>query len=149
MVPKVSAVAAHRPTPSPRADRPDPRDPRGDYQVAVDALKRGDHAAAIAGLREFVRRFPDHDYADNAQYWLGEAYYDQKSYKLALDEFRKTVERYPTGNKVPDALLKVGFCYAALGQTEQARATLEEVVSVYPRTGPAQLAASRLDTLGK
>jgi tol-pal system protein YbgF len=148
-VPRVSAVSAHRPSPPSRADRPDPRDPRSDYQAAVDALKNGDHAAAIAGLRDFVRRWPDHDYADNAQYWLGEAYYDQKDYRRALEEFRKTVERYPKGNKVPDALLKVGFCYAALGQNEQARATLDEVVSVYPRTGPAQLAASRLDTLGK
>lgn len=148
-VPKVSAVAAHAPRPAPRPDRPDPRDPRAEYQAAVDALKQGDHAAAIAGLREFVRRYPDHDYADNAQYWLGEAYYDQKDYKRALEEFRKTVERYPRGNKVPDALLKVGFCYAALGQIDQARATLEQVVSVYPKSAPAELAASRLDTLGK
>ncbi|HTJ40769.1 MAG TPA: tol-pal system protein YbgF [Kofleriaceae bacterium] len=148
-VPKVSAVAAHRPPPAPRGDHAETHDPRAEYQSAVDALKQGDHAAAIAGLREFVRRYPDHDYADNAQYWLGEAYYDQKDYKRAAEEFRKTVERYPRGNKAPDALLKLGYSYAALGQIEQARATLEQVVAVYPRTGPAQLAAQRLDTLGK
>ena len=151
-VPKVSAVAAHRPAPAPRPDHqdhPDLRDPRADYQAAVDALHAGDHAAAIAGLREFLRRYPDHDYADNAQYWLGEAYYDQKDYKRGLEEFRKTVERYPHGNTVPDAMLKVGFCYAALGQTDQARATLEELISVYPRSPSARLATTRLDTLGK
>jgi tol-pal system protein YbgF len=151
-VPKVSAVAARTSAPAPRPDRgdhADPRDPRADYQAAVDALHAGDHAAAISGLREFLRRYPDHDYADNAQYWLGEAYYDQKDYKRGLEEFRKTVERYPHGNKVPDAMLKVGYCYAALGQTTEARATLEELVSVYPRSRSAQLATTRLDTLGK
>jgi tol-pal system protein YbgF len=151
-VPKVSAVAARAPGPAPRGERKDPadpRDPRADYQAAVDALHAGDHAAAIAGLREFLRRYPDHDYADNAQYWLGESYYDQKDYRRGLEEFRKVVERYPHGNKVPDAMLKVGYCYLALGQIEQARATLEELISVYPRSPSARLASARLDTLGK
>jgi tol-pal system protein YbgF len=147
-VPKVADVAAARHAPpAPRAGDRDA--PRIAYQAALDALHRGDHAAAIAGLRDFLRRWPDHDYADNAQYWLGEAYYDQRDYQRALGEFRKTVERYPRGNKVPDALLKVGYCYVSLGRTAQARATLEEVVSIYPRSGPAKLAAARLGTLGK
>jgi tol-pal system protein YbgF len=150
-VPKVSAVAARAPAPASRPGHADARDhdPVAEYQAAVDALKAGDYAEAISMLREFIRRYPDHDYADNAQYWLGEAYYAQKDYKRALEEFRATVERYPRGNKVPDALLKVGYCYAALGQIADARATLEQLISVYPRSRSAQLATTRLDTLGK
>ena len=58
------------------------------YKSAYDDLRAGRHEAAERGFREFVRRFPRHDYADNAQYWLGECFYDQKRYDKAAPEFR-------------------------------------------------------------
>ena len=121
-------------------------DAGAEYRAAVELVKAGSHADAIAGLRGFLRRFPRHDYADNAQYWLGEAFYAQKDYPHALGEFRNVIETYPRGNKVPDALLKVGYCYSALGQTDKAKAVLEQVVNLYPKTEPAALAAKRLET---
>lgn len=116
-----------------------------DYRAAVELVKSGDQATAIASLRAFLAKFPRHDYADNAQYWLGEAFYAQKDYTHALAEFRNVIETYPRGNKVPDALLKVGFCYQAMGQGEKARAVLEQVVNLYPKTEPAALASKRLE----
>lgn len=116
-----------------------------DYRAAVDQVRSGDLVNAITSLRAFLAKFPRHDYADNAQYWLGEAYYAQKDYPRALGEFRNVIETYPRGNKVPDALLKVGFCYQAMGQGEKARAVLEQVVNLYPRTEPAALASKRLE----
>ena len=121
-------------------------DAGAEYRAAVELVKAGNHTEAIDGLRSFLRRFPRHDYADNAQYWLGEAFYAQKDYPHALGEFRNVIETYPRGNKVPDALLKVGYCYHALGQSEKAKAVLEQVVNLYPKTEPAALAAKRLET---
>jgi TolA-binding protein len=63
----------------------------------------------------------------------------------AITEFRATVSRYPRGNKVPDALLKIGFAYQALGETDKARAALEQVVALYPGSSPAAIAAARLE----
>jgi tol-pal system protein YbgF len=117
-----------------------------EYRAAVDLLKAGKVEDATAALRAFIAHYPKHDFADNAQYWLGEASYVQKDYAKALAEFRATIETYPRGNKVPDALLKVGYCYQALGQTDKARAVLEQVVNLYPKTEPAALAAKRLET---
>ncbi|HUQ04452.1 MAG TPA: tol-pal system protein YbgF [Kofleriaceae bacterium] len=115
------------------------------YRRGTAALKAREHSAAVAAFRDLVARFPQHDYADNAQYWLGEAFYDQKDYARAITEFRATVSRYPRGNKVPDALLKIGFAYQALGETDKARAALEQVVSLYPGSSPAAIAAARLE----
>lgn len=127
-----------------RAAVPQGDDASTDYRAAVELVKSGNQTDAITGLRAFLRKFPRHDYADNAQYWLGEAFYAQKDYPHALGEFRNVIETYPRGNKVPDALLKVGYCYHALGQTDKARAVLEQVVNLYPKTEPAALAAKRL-----
>ena len=121
-------------------------DAAADYRAAVDLVKAAHYEDALAALRGFLQRNPRHDYADNAQYWLGEVFYAKKDYVRALSEFRRVVEVYPRGNKVPDALLKVGYCYQAMGQGEKARAVLEQVVNLYPKSEPAMLAAKRLET---
>lgn len=144
--PAVSARTARvatreREAPTERSD-----DAGADYRAAVELVKAGSQPEAIEGLRAFLRKYPRHDYADNAQYWLGEAFYAQKDYPHALAEFRNVIETYPRGNKVPDALLKVGYCYAALGQGDKSRAVLEQVVNLYPKTEPAALATKRLET---
>jgi len=121
-------------------------DPGNDYRAAVERVKAGDHAAGVAALRTFLARYPRHDFADNAQYWIGEAYYAQRDYPSALAEFRAVADTYPLGNKVPDALLKVGYCLQALGEKQKARAALEQLVTRYPKTEPAATAAKRLES---
>ncbi len=142
---EVTHRAARAPRPHVRDAAPAAADPSADYRAAVELVKAAKYADAIAALHAFLERYPRHDYADNAQYWLGEVYYAQKDYPHALTEFRATIEQYPRGNKVPDALLKVGYCYLAIGQTEKARAVLEQVVNLYPKSEPAALAAKRLE----
>jgi tol-pal system protein YbgF len=145
-VPPISARAATR-TKTREHEAPGDRngDAASDYRAAVELVKTARYGDAIAALRVFVATYPRHDYADNAQYWLGEAYYAQSNYARALTEFRAVIEVYPHGNKVPDALLKVGYCYQAMGQGEKARAVLEQVVNLYPKSEPAMLAAKRLE----
>jgi tol-pal system protein YbgF len=141
--PHVSAARA--PKVATRSDGSDAA-ARDDYRAAIDLVRSGQTQEAIGALRGFLKRYPRHEYADNAQYWLGEAFYAANQYQHALVEFRATIETYPRGNKVPDALLKVGYCYQALGQPEKARAVLEQVVNLYPKSEPAALAARRLES---
>jgi tol-pal system protein YbgF len=94
-----------------------------------------------------VHRYPHHDYADNAQYWLGECFYDQKRYDKAAPEFRAVITRWPTGNKAPDAMLKLGFSLLALGDADKGGKVLREVPATYPRTEAARLASERLAQL--
>jgi tol-pal system protein YbgF len=117
------------------------------YRRSYEALRLGKHDEAADGFREFLRRYAAHDLADNAQYWLGECYYDVKDFASAVREFRRVVERFPHGNKVPDALLKVGYSYLALGSVDAGKQTLEQLVRSYPRHETAVLATARLAEL--
>jgi tol-pal system protein YbgF len=146
---RAPARGASRPPRTPARELPSERGGHAgnDYRAAVELVKAGDHAGGAAALRAFLATHPRHDFADNAQYWLGEAFYAQKDYPNALAEFRSVIETYPRGNKVPDALLMVGYCYLALGQPEKSRAVLEQVVNLYPKTEPAATAARRLENL--
>ncbi len=48
--------------------------PQDIYQAAYIDFSKGSYSLAIAGFREFLRRYPDHELAGSAQYWIGEAY---------------------------------------------------------------------------
>jgi len=114
------------------------------YLEALEALRARDHARALVTFRRFLALHPHHDYADNAQYWMGECFYDQGDYVRATAEFRRVVERYPRGNKVPDAMLKLGYSLAATGDVRGATKVLSSLTRAFPRHPAAALAGERL-----
>lgn len=117
------------------------------YQRALASYRAGQPAQAAPAFRDFVRRYGQHAYADNALYWLGECLYDQRQHAEAQRVFRRVIEQYPGGNKAPDALLKLAFSYLAQGDQRQARVALTQVTQMYPQSEVAQLAARRLSAL--
>jgi tol-pal system protein YbgF len=143
-VPTKPGAAKAAPTPAPAAVK---ASPLALYQRSLDALRRKAHGDAIAGFRELIKTYPRHALAENAQYWTGEAYYDQKDYTAALAEFRKLVREHAGGHKAPDALLKAGYCHQKLGDQKSARNLLGQVVELYPKSAAARLAAERLRDL--
>jgi tol-pal system protein YbgF len=117
------------------------------YVQAFEALKSSNYAASIAGFKQYLATYPTSDLADNAQYWLGEAYYVTHDYDDAAASFRAVGEQYPQSAKVPDALLKLGLTQIDQKKTADARATLRQVGQRFPGSDAAKLAAARLQTL--
>jgi tol-pal system protein YbgF len=114
------------------------------YSQAFDALKAGSYSVAITGFKDFLSTYPASPLAENAQYWLGEAYYVNKDYESAGGAFRTVLRKWPDSRKAPDALLKLGYTQAAQKQNSAARATLNEVMKKYPGSDAARLAGERL-----
>jgi len=117
------------------------------YQRAFNLLKQGRYALAVASFKAFLETYPQAEYADNAQYWLGEANYVQKNYKEAIAEYQKVLDKYPKSNKRPDALLKMGFTYELMSNNAQAKRMLNKVIKDYPDSSAAQLASKRLQDI--
>jgi tol-pal system protein YbgF len=114
------------------------------YNQAFDALKAGSYSVAIGGFKDFIAHYPASPLAENAQYWLGEAYYVNHDYDPAATAFRTVLKKWPDSRKAPDALLKLGFTQYAQAQYPAARATLTDVTRRYPGTDAAKLATERL-----
>ena len=114
------------------------------YTQAFDALKAGNYPTAITGFRSYLQTYPQGALADNAQYWLGEAYYVSKDYPNAAFAFKTVVDQYPTSRKVPDAMLKLGFAQFELKRFGEARTTLTDVTRRFPDSDAARLASERL-----
>ena len=117
------------------------------YNDAFAALKDGRYAESARRFQSFIDQNPDGELTGNAYYWLGESYYVTQNYKIALQSFQTLLKRYPTSQKAPDALLKVGYSQYELKQWDQAEATLNQVVQTYPDTTVARLAQGRLRAL--
>lgn len=117
------------------------------YQDAFDLLKDSQYDKAIAAFQGFLTKYPGSSLADNAQYWLGEAYYVNKSFPDALVAFQRVVDNYPQSRKVPDALLKIGYCNYELKDYSAARAALSQVSTKYSDTPSGRLAQQRLDKM--
>jgi len=117
------------------------------YQRALDALKAGRSEQAITDFQGFLSHYPKSEFAGNAHYWLGEANYTARRYEIAVTHFKKVTDAYPGSTKLTDSMLKLGFAYYELGDREQARKILSDVVTRYPNTRAAQLANERLQKI--
>jgi tol-pal system protein YbgF len=117
------------------------------YGDSFAALKASRYDEAVRGFQLYLTKYPDGPRADNATYWLGEAYYVQKQYDAALRSFQDVLGRFPDSRKAPDALLKSAYCQYELKAYDNARSTLESVVKTYPGTESARLAEQRLTKL--
>ena len=119
------------------------------FNKAYLSFTRLAYADAESGFRTFVSRYPTHDNADAAVYWLGESLYARGAFEDAIRNFRDLGARFSKSTKAPYALLKTGYCYAALKDLTRAREVLAEVIRRHPRTDAAKLAAVRLTELLK
>lgn len=124
-----------------------PDDEKAAYDQAFQALKDLRYADAAEEFQAFLTRYPGSDYADNAQYWLGESYYVTRNYDLALKSFQDLLDHFPDSPKAPDALLKIGYTHYELEQWDSARAALTQVQEQYPESTLSRLAENRLRSM--
>jgi len=102
------------------------------YNSALAAYKKMDYNTAVSEFTAFAEKYPEHELADNALYWIGECLYAQKKFSEAVAAFEAVTTRYPEGSKVPDALLKTGYAYLALDDKDNARLFLKKVIRNFP-----------------
>jgi outer membrane protein assembly factor BamD len=92
---------------------------------------------ALDALQEVVRRFPDTEYARDAQLkvdltrdhlagkemYVGRYYLDHGQYVAAIGRFKNVIETYQTTSHVPEALERLTEAYYALGLDDEAQAS--------------------------
>ncbi len=122
-------------------------DARRAYTNAYSDMTAGNYDLALMGFEEFLRNYPASELSDNAQYWIGECHYAKEEYQAAYDAFKKVLDVYPNGDKIPSALLKTGYCALALGKDKEGRGFLQELVAKYPLSPEARLAQEKLEAL--
>jgi len=119
-------------------------DPNQLFDQATSDLTQGRYPLAVQEFREFVRRFPTSEMADNAQYGIGEGFFAEARFDSAAVEYARVGTDYPQGDKRPAALYKLGLSQEKLGDSAASKRTLQDLIKKYPQSGEAQLARERL-----
>ncbi len=121
-----------------------PKDAQVLYDAALGEIMGRKAEAALPLFQKFVTTYPNDELTDNAYYWIGECYYLTGDYHKAFNNFKKVKDSFPGRDKVPDALLKMGYCDEKLGDTTEALAAYAELIKTYPDTPAAGLARERI-----
>lgn len=149
-VPPATAPApTPSPTPAPVPVPPAPLDSQALYDSAYALYKQGKHDEARDAFRQYIERFPDTPLTDNAYFWIGESYYDQRQYEQAILEYDKVVQKFSNGDKVPSALLKQAFAFDAINDPVDAKILLKKILREHPASEQAAIAKKKLDMLGE
>ncbi|HYL61855.1 MAG TPA: tol-pal system protein YbgF [Candidatus Methylomirabilis sp.] len=118
------------------------------YSNGLRDITSGKYDLARSEFQDYLKFYGDTDLASNAQFYLGEIAYSQKSYDQAVAEYEKVLTNYPKSFKLAPARLKKGMALLALGQKAAGIRELREVVTRFPGTEEERRARARLKELG-
>ncbi|UEH07390.1 tol-pal system protein YbgF [Pseudomonas sp. HN8-3] len=142
-----AAAGAAAAAPAASNEPGDPAKEKLYYDAAFDLIKAKDFDKASQAFTAFLRKYPNSQYAGNAQYWLGEVNLAKGDLQGAGQAFAKVSQLYPKHAKVPDSLYKLADVERRLGHTDKVKGILQQVVAQYPGTSAAQLAQRDLQRL--
>ena len=115
------------------------------YDRALKMIREAqDFPAGRETMETFLKRYPDHDLAVNAAYWIGETYYAEKNYEQAILQFEEIIQKYGDHPKVASAMLKQALAFESSGDKATARLLLQRVVERFPLSDEAGKAKQKL-----
>lgn len=146
---KVSKISSGAP-PGPGAAGPPPAEWKGPeemYEYSLGLIKGGETKKGREVLNQFAAKYPEHRLMQNVFYWKGETFYAEKDYESAILSFQDVIDKFPGGDKSPDAMYKQGLSFLAIRDTKNAKILFELVQTKYPASPAAGLAKKKLSEI--
>ncbi len=106
--------------------------PREQYNAALQAFQAGQYPEAETGFKAFLAANPAHRLSPDAIFYIGETYLQRSRPREAAEQFLKVTTDYSKSSRAPESMVRLGQTLAALGNSEQACATLSEFGKRYP-----------------
>jgi len=106
--------------------------PREQFNAALQAFQAGQYPEAEAGFKAFLAANPSHRLSADAVFYIGETYLQRSRPREAAEQYLKVTTDYSKSGRAPESMVRLGQTLAALGNNEQACATLTEFGKRYP-----------------
>lgn len=110
-----------------------PGTPKEHYDYAYNLLLSKDLGGAQIAFKAFIKKYPNHELAANAKYWLGETHYASQNFQKAAKKFLIGYQEHKTSLKAPDNLLKLALSLEQLKENQKACTILKKIRSEYPK----------------
>ncbi|QSX35163.1 tol-pal system protein YbgF [Shewanella avicenniae] len=143
--PAPSAAVAQPSVTAPAATATSSLSETDSYQQAVDlVLKQRKYDEAIPAFKSFISQYPNSNFADNANYWLGQLLYNQGDTAQAKLAFENVVTNYKESGKRPDSLVKLAMIAEKSNDKNGARNLYNQVLREYANSAAARIAQQQL-----
>ncbi|MDH4248325.1 MAG: tetratricopeptide repeat protein [Deltaproteobacteria bacterium] len=121
------------------------------YEKAFSYFARQEFDQSIVLFEDFLRRFPNDHYSDNAQFWVGESYFRLGRMEQAETAYRNVLRHYEhrstlDGYKTPDAIYRLGQTLMQRNEQRLARTFFESAVARFPTSSAGRRAQQELNT---
>ena len=125
------------------------------FMAGLEAFKNEDYFEAQRLFDVIRLQFPTTQYADDAQYYLGEISFARKEFVMAAFNFGMVRRSYPTSSLNKSALFKTGMCHYELSPpadrdqdyTKKAISSFSEFQAIYPTDSLYTEAGKRINEL--
>ena len=106
--------------------------PREQFNAALAAFQAGQYPEAETGFKAFLAANPAHRLTPDAIFYIGETYLQRSRPREAAEQYLKVTTDYSKSSRAPESMVRLGQTLAALGNSDQACATLTEFGKRYP-----------------
>lgn len=104
------------------------------FGTALIEYQQGRYSDAIAKLKQISDNFSGSTSAPKAMFLYGSLYYDLGNYQLAVEAFKKYIEKYNDADFLDPTVYKgLGSAYMQLGDFKQAVQAFSDAVGRYPK----------------
>ena len=128
---------------------PPPPAPDVLYNTALRDYTSGNYPLSMQEFTDYLRFYSDTPLASNAQFYIGDIYYQQGLFEKAIQEYDKAIEQYSDGNKTAAAQLKKGFALLNMNLSTEGIQELSNLVKRFPNTTESSLAQDKINSLGQ
>lgn len=105
-----------------------------EFRSAIILHKAGKYPEAVLAFSTFVENYPDHPLAGTAQFYVGNSYYKQKEYGLAVREYQRVLTTYDRSTHIAQTLREISDAEDALRKSDDAARHRQLLMSLFPHS---------------
>jgi len=128
---------------------PAPEDKDKLFDEAYKRYQAGQFEEARRLFRTFTTRYGRDDRADNAQYWIGQSYFEERKHAAAIAEFKKVLDNFPRGDATDAAMFGMAHAFIELKYCTEGEAYLQDMLKRFPGTALKEKAQKKIKELKK
>ena len=118
------------------------------FESAYRDTMGGRREMALKEFNDYVQAYGDTDKAPEAQFWIGQIYFEQNNFPEALKNFDAVLERYSSSSKTPDAMYMKGQTLVKMGKRDDGAKEFRALLAKYPNHELAARSCTQVKALG-
>jgi tol-pal system protein YbgF len=119
-----------------------------EFNAAFALVRSKNYKAAIPAFDNFLQKYPNSSYSDNARFWMGQIYLVQNKLSDAEMQFAALINDFPESSKASAAKLKLADIYLKQDKWSDAKVRYTEVLN-NSKGAEQQLARKGLEKIKK